>query len=91
MDLGEKNNEVCVFDREGQVIDCFMVGNTRKQFQKVFPQYTGAVVAIETVCTCQGPMGPQQHRRFDTANKWTMAGGVQPEEWPVWMRGFKDY
>jgi len=31
------------------------------------------------------------HRRFDTANKWTTAGGVQPEDWPEWMRGFKDY
>jgi len=22
---------------------------------------------------------------------WTRAGGVQPEDWPPWMRGFKDY
>ncbi|HSW01021.1 MAG TPA: prepilin-type N-terminal cleavage/methylation domain-containing protein [Sedimentisphaerales bacterium] len=29
--------------------------------------------------------------RFNTANKWTLAGGVQPEDWPEWMRGFKDY
>ena len=28
---------------------------------------------------------------YDTANKWTQAGGVQPEDWPEWMRGFKDY
>ncbi|MHC4642459.1 MAG: type II secretion system protein [Planctomycetota bacterium] len=31
------------------------------------------------------------HRNFDTANKWTLAGGVQPEDWPEWMRKFKDY
>jgi prepilin-type processing-associated H-X9-DG protein len=31
------------------------------------------------------------HREFDTANKWTLAGGVQPEDWPEWMRKFKDY
>lgn len=31
------------------------------------------------------------HRRFDTANEWTKAGGVQPEDWPEWMRGFKAY
>ncbi len=30
-------------------------------------------------------------REFDTANKWTLAGGVQPEDWPEWMRKFKDY
>ena len=30
-------------------------------------------------------------RQFNTAGPWTMAGGVQPEDWPQWMRGFKDY
>ena len=28
---------------------------------------------------------------FDTSGPWTLAGGVQPEDWPQWMRGFKDY
>lgn len=28
---------------------------------------------------------------FDRAGKWTKAGGAQPEDWPKWMRGFKDY
>ncbi len=31
------------------------------------------------------------HQQFDTANVWTKAGGVQPSEWPKWMRKFKDY
>ena len=31
------------------------------------------------------------HRKFDTRNRWTKAGGVQPEDWPKWMRRFKDY
>jgi prepilin-type N-terminal cleavage/methylation domain-containing protein/prepilin-type processing-associated H-X9-DG protein len=30
-------------------------------------------------------------RDFDTAGPWTKAGGVQPEDWPQWMRRFKDY
>ena len=30
-------------------------------------------------------------RKFDTANVWTKAGGVKPEDWPQWMRRFKDY
>ena len=30
-------------------------------------------------------------REFDTANAWTRAGGVQPEDWPQWMRRFHDY
>jgi len=28
---------------------------------------------------------------FDTAGPWTRAGGVKPEDWPQWMRKFKDY
>jgi prepilin-type N-terminal cleavage/methylation domain-containing protein/prepilin-type processing-associated H-X9-DG protein len=31
------------------------------------------------------------HGYFDTAGPWTKAGGVQPEDWPQWMRKFKDY
>ena len=30
-------------------------------------------------------------RDFDTNGPWTRAGGVKPEDWPEWMRGFKDY
>jgi hypothetical protein len=31
------------------------------------------------------------HRQFDTEGPWTKAGGVQPSDWPEWMRNFKDY
>jgi prepilin-type N-terminal cleavage/methylation domain-containing protein len=31
------------------------------------------------------------HQSFNTANRWTLAGGVKPEDWPEWMRSFKDY
>lgn len=31
------------------------------------------------------------HRTYDTAGPWTKASGVKPEDWPAWMRGFKDY
>ncbi len=29
--------------------------------------------------------------KFDRRGSWTRAGGVQPEDWPRWMRNFKDY
>jgi len=29
--------------------------------------------------------------KYDTAGPWTKAGGVQPSDWPEWMRKFKDY
>jgi prepilin-type N-terminal cleavage/methylation domain-containing protein len=31
------------------------------------------------------------HRNFDTANHYTLAGGMTLDEWPEWMRYFKDF
>ena len=31
------------------------------------------------------------HRLYDTKERWTLAGGVQPGDWPDWMESFKDY
>jgi prepilin-type processing-associated H-X9-DG protein len=31
------------------------------------------------------------HKEFNTNGPWTIAGGVKPEDWPEWMRKFKDY
>ncbi|MEN6427352.1 MAG: H-X9-DG-CTERM domain-containing protein [Phycisphaerales bacterium] len=31
------------------------------------------------------------HRSFNTEGPWTRVGGVLPEDWPEWMRTFKDY
>jgi prepilin-type N-terminal cleavage/methylation domain-containing protein len=31
------------------------------------------------------------HYGYNTAGPWTRAGGVSRDDWPVWMRRFKDY
>ena len=31
------------------------------------------------------------HRKYPTNGPWTTAGGVQPSDWPLWMRSFKEY
>lgn len=31
------------------------------------------------------------HREFNKNGFWTMAGGVQPSDWPPWMKNFKEY
>jgi len=31
------------------------------------------------------------YRDYSRAGRWTKAGGVKPQDWPEWMRGFKDY
>lgn len=31
------------------------------------------------------------HRGYDRGGAWTRAGGITPNDWPEWMRKFKDY
>ena len=31
------------------------------------------------------------HRTYNTCGQWTKCGGVEPNDWPEWMRDFKDY
>lgn len=31
------------------------------------------------------------HRQYNTAGRWTMTGGVRPEDWPKWLRKYRDY
>ena len=31
------------------------------------------------------------HRDYDRIGAWTRAGGITPEDWPLWMRECKDY
>ena len=31
------------------------------------------------------------HTQYNTQGPWTIAGGAKPEDWPQWLRRFKDY
>jgi hypothetical protein len=31
------------------------------------------------------------HEEYNRSGLWTKAGGVEPADWPQWMRGFRDY
>jgi len=31
------------------------------------------------------------HTQYNTQGPWTKAGGAKPEDWPPWLRRFKDY
>ena len=31
------------------------------------------------------------HVTYNTNGPWTKGGGVRPEDWPVWLRNYKDY
>jgi prepilin-type processing-associated H-X9-DG protein len=31
------------------------------------------------------------HRKFNTAGQYTRAGGMQPANWPAWLRPYREY
>ncbi|EFI34136.1 transposase IS116/IS110/IS902 family protein [Desulfonatronospira thiodismutans ASO3-1] len=48
VDLGDRQNVVCVLDASGEVVKIFKVSNTKKAMHKSFEKYSGSLVAIET-------------------------------------------
>jgi transposase len=48
VDLGDKQNSVCILDAFGEVVKIFQVSNTRKAMHKCFSKYPEALIAIET-------------------------------------------
>ena len=47
MDLGDKNNTVCVLDSAGEVVLKKEITNTKESLMKFFKKYKGTLVAIE--------------------------------------------
>jgi prepilin-type N-terminal cleavage/methylation domain-containing protein/prepilin-type processing-associated H-X9-DG protein len=82
-------------DRPIQHEDVFVSGNGRMQhfclnrhdggINSLFMDWSVRKVGLKELWTLKW------HRNFDTKGPWTRAGGVKPEDWPEWMRNFKDY
>jgi hypothetical protein len=51
----------------------------------VFLDFSARKVGLKELWTLK------HSRTFDTCGPWTQCGGVQPNDWPEWMRDFKDY
>ena len=51
----------------------------------LFMDWSGRKIGLKELWTLNW------YRGFNTANAWTKAGGVTPENWPEWMRNFKDF
>lgn len=47
MDLGDKNNAICVLDSSGKPVGRNTIANTRDDLSKFFLKYKGAIVALE--------------------------------------------
>jgi hypothetical protein len=51
----------------------------------VFLDFSARKVGLKELWTLK------HSRTFNTCGPWTTCGGVQPNDWPLWMRDFKDY
>jgi len=51
----------------------------------VFMDFSASKVGLKELWTLKW------HRQFNIAGTWTQLGGMQPEQWPKWLRKYKDY
>jgi len=51
----------------------------------VFVDFSTRTVGLKELWTLRW------NRQYEINGSWTRAGGVHPEDWPEWMRYFKDY
>jgi len=64
---------------------CFCMNRHNEHINGLFLDWSVRRIGIKELWTLKWNL------QFDTANAWTKAGGVLPEDWPYWMRKFKDY
>ncbi len=51
----------------------------------VFVDFSSRTIGLKELWTLKW------NREFDVTGSWTTAGGVQPGDWPEWMKSLKDY
>jgi len=71
--------------REGHGLQTFCINRHNGHVNSLFLDWSVRRVGLKELWTLKWD------DQSDTTGPWTKAGGVLPEEWPYWMRGFKDY
>lgn len=69
----------------GGQMDCFCINRHTGYSGALFMDWSVRRVGIKELWALKW------HRQFNTEGRWTRAGGVQPSDWPPWMRNFRDY
>ena len=76
---------------EGQWIDAgyemmhFVINRHQTGINMLFMDWSVRNVGLKELWTFKW------HRKYEINGPWTRAGGVQPSDWPEWMREFRDY
>ena len=71
--------------REGHGMQTFVINRHNGHINALFMDWSVRKIGLKELWTLKWD------EESDTAGPWTRAGGVQPDYWPHWMRGFKDY
>jgi prepilin-type N-terminal cleavage/methylation domain-containing protein/prepilin-type processing-associated H-X9-DG protein len=71
--------------REGAGFQTFCINRHNGNINSLFLDWSVKRVGLKELWTLKW----DDHS--DTTGPWTKAGGVMPDDWPEWMRGFKDY
>jgi prepilin-type N-terminal cleavage/methylation domain-containing protein/prepilin-type processing-associated H-X9-DG protein len=69
----------------GSGMSCFCIDRHNGYINGLFLDWSVRKVGLKELWTLKWS------NEYDTANAWTRAGGVMPEDWPDWMQRFKDY
>lgn len=71
--------------REGQGLQNFCINRHNGYINGLFLDWSFRRIGLKELWTLKWD------DESVTTGPWTKAGGVLPEDWPYWMRGFKDY
>ncbi|MDY0356806.1 MAG: type II secretion system protein [Sedimentisphaerales bacterium] len=69
----------------GDRLNAFVMKRHARETNAMFLDWSVRSVGLKEIWTLKWASD------FDRANPWTKAGGVQPDDWPYWLRDCKDY
>ncbi|MCP4261183.1 MAG: type II secretion system protein [Planctomycetes bacterium] len=82
---GYPPNTTEVLDTNYSAMQYFIINRHDGGINSVFKDGSVRKVGLKELWTLKW------HQWFHSVGPWTLAGGVEPSDWPHWMRKFKDY
>jgi hypothetical protein len=80
---GDQTDYVDIYSRKDGM-SCFCVNRHEASVNVLFIDFSVRKIGLKELWTLKW------HRNYDVKGPWTTAGGVQPNDWPLWMKEFKD-
>ena len=71
--------------RSGNAMQEFCIDRHRRGSNAVFMDGSVRKVGLKELWTLRW------HRNYDACGAWTKCGGIRADDWPEWMRGYRDY